>query len=105
MSSNCKVIFERGRFFIETGSAKGFSVFFNNGSGILKYIPPTIIKRIEDLIRSNNTDTATALWTQACTNADKATTVLFRRYLHIIIHILEVISMAVFVYAFFKILS
>ena len=105
MSSRCRAVFERGRFFIETGSAHGFAVFHTNSEGIVRFIPPFIIKRIQDLINTQNTESAVTLWMHACESADQTTTRLFQKYAHVGLHLLEAAAIVVFIYATFRILS
>jgi hypothetical protein len=69
MSSRCKVIFERGRYFIETGNTKSLRLILGNNK-IFRYIPELILRRIENLIDNGDRESATALWMKACETAD-----------------------------------
>jgi len=70
MSVQCKVMFERGRFFIETGTAMSFNIFHTRNMGLIRYVPAFLLKRIEGFIISDNREAATALWFHACEVAD-----------------------------------
>lgn len=102
MSTGCKTIFERGRFFIETGTARSFNIFCAGMGGIIKYIPKLILRRIEGLIKDNNRDGAVALWAHACKIADKAPVLLVKNILHIGLHIVEAVAIIVFFYAILR---
>jgi hypothetical protein len=102
MSVRCKSIFERGRFFIETGTAKTFQLFYDNSDGIIRYVPEFMIRRIADLIDHNDKDSAVTLWMRACLNADRAPMVMKMKLIHYTINIV-IALMAI--YAFFKVLS
>lgn len=71
MSVKTRVICERGKFFIETGTARSFKNFLQNSArNIRRYIPASVLKRIEDLINSGDKETAVTLWIKACEVAD-----------------------------------
>ena len=103
MSDRCKAIFERGRFFIESGSGKGFSLFLKDGEGIVKYIPFFILKRIETLMDRGDRDTAVTLWLKACEVADKAPMMVFAKSLHLVIHLIEIAVLVTFLYTLFQV--
>jgi len=71
MSVQYKVLFERGRFFIETGTARGFNIFHAHAGGLVRCIPVFVLKNIERLITLNNIEAATAIWSYACESADR----------------------------------
>lgn len=71
MSAKTRTICERGKFFIETGTARSFKNFMRDSAlRIAKYIPESVLKRIEDLINSGDKETAITLWMKACEVAD-----------------------------------
>jgi len=71
MSARTKVICERGKFFIETGSGTTFLKFLHNSSGhVIKYTPFFLIQRIADLINQGDRQSAITLWTKVCVEAD-----------------------------------
>jgi len=98
MSSQCKVVFERGRFFIETGTARGFGVFYTHNYGIVKYIPFFMLKKIESLINENNKEAAVALWFHACEIADRVPRILFKRLVCVFLHAIAIASLCIFFY-------
>lgn len=72
MSSKSKVLCERGKFFIETGTSKTFKNYIRDSAGQLsRHIPSVVLIRIENLINSGDRDSAITLWTKACEVADK----------------------------------
>ena len=101
MSIRCKSIFERGRFFIETGTAKAFHLFYQNGTGIIRYIPEFMIKRIMDLINRGDKDSAITLWMKLCMDADRVPIIIKAKLVHHLIHL--VIGLMAF-YAFIKVI-
>lgn len=101
MGNKCKSLFERGRFFIETGTVKHFNVFHKNNNNAVKYIPDFILKRIEDLIKTGEKDKAVTLWMKACECADKAPIQITKDALSILFH-LSVTGIAI--YAFLKVI-
>jgi hypothetical protein len=103
MSDRCKAIFERGRFFIESGSGKGFSLFLKDGEGIVKYIPFFIFRRIESLMNNGDKDAAVTLWLKACEVADKAPMIVFAKSLHLVIHLIEIAVLVTFLYTLFHV--
>lgn len=71
MTARIRTIQERGKFFIETGTAKTFNRFLScSAHKIIKYVPESVLKRIEDLIKAGDIDSAVALWMKACEMAD-----------------------------------
>jgi hypothetical protein len=104
MSTRCKAIFERGRFFIESGSGKGFSLFLKDGEGFTKYIPLFILNRIGSLIDAGEIDMAVALWLKACESADKAPAMLFIKSFHITVHAIEFAMGSAILYMFWRLL-
>lgn len=73
MSTRTKVICERGKFFIETGTGQTFKKFLRNSSGQLyNYIPGVLMQRIADLINIGDRDSAITLWMKVCVDADAA---------------------------------
>jgi hypothetical protein len=67
MSFELKVICERGKFFIQTGTSNTFLKFLN--SSVKKFqqdIPSIALQRIIDLIDNDCRDEASILWTRAC---------------------------------------
>lgn len=70
MSTSCKTIYERGKFFIETGTAHTFTKFWKQQSGIIRYIPDVVFDRIEEFINNNERDRAVVLWSAACKRAE-----------------------------------
>ena len=89
MSVRCKTMFERGRFFIETGTANGFHTFWDQQqSGIIKFIPSFIFVRIEDLIGRGDRDAAIALWFHACVIADATPSKMLRNMISVAFHVI-----------------
>jgi hypothetical protein len=72
MSARAKTLYERGRFFIESGGAPSFRSFINmlKFDIIGRYMPDIVIKRIVDLINTGDTDRAVTLWMRVCAEAD-----------------------------------
>ena len=71
MSTETKVICERGKFFIETGTPHSFFKFVENSSNaIYRYIHPIFIVRIGALIDQGDRDNAILLWTNVCALAE-----------------------------------
>ncbi len=102
MSTECKTVYERGKFFIETGTAKNFSTIFNNKDGMVKYIPNFMFKRIEDLMKSGDKDKATTLWMKVCERASMAK---WKSILQILDLVFKVIVAGMAFYAFLKVIS
>lgn len=102
MSAHARVICERGKFFIETGSTHTFRKFLKYSSGRLHHnIPIEILNRIVDLINEGNRDSAITLWTEACRIADMKPASR-RRAILFLISYFAVAGMAL--YAFLKVL-
>jgi len=100
MSVQTKVICERGKFFIETGTSDTFNKFLSlSAQKLQRDIPQGILQKIEDLINSGDKDKATVLWTQACKLAD-VKPIHYRRVMLFLISYLVVAGMAL--YAFLK---
>lgn len=71
MNTNTKNICERGKFFIETGTASTFKKFvYYSAQKIIQYVPGVWLNRIEDLINSGDRDKAIFLWVKVCCKAD-----------------------------------
>lgn len=72
MSKRAKVAFERGKFFIETGTAKTFASWVARSldRNFVRGMPEAVIYRIGNLINQNNRDDAVTLWMHACRSAD-----------------------------------
>lgn len=102
MSAQTKVICERGKFFIETGTVDTFNKFLHLSADTLRRdIPEMILLRIEDLINQGDKDSAVVLWTRACKMADEKPA-RRRRAILFIISYFVVAGMAL--YAFLKVL-
>jgi hypothetical protein len=102
MSAQTRVICERGKFFIETGTVDTFNKFLSlSAQRIRRDIPHTILQKIADLINQGDKDRAVVLWTQACQVADVKPPHR-RRTLLFLISYLVVAGMAL--YAFLKVL-
>jgi hypothetical protein len=71
MSDRCKVIFERGRFFIESGTPHALKKILGRGNKLLSYIPNYVFERIEHYVADNDKRSAVLLWAKACEEADK----------------------------------
>ena len=65
-------------------------------------MPRFLLKRIENLINSEERDKAIVLWLKACEDADVAPLRLKKHLLHYIIHI---IVTGMTLYTFFKVLT
>jgi len=94
-------VFERGRFFIETGTARSFQLFYENGSGLIRYIPEFMVSRIIDLINRGEIDTAVTLWMKLCMDADRVPIVVKAKLFHYTIHL---IIGAMALYAFLRVI-
>ena len=71
MGNRTKIICERGKFFIETGSSRSFHTFLRGSAeSIIKYTSAILILRIIELMDSGNKDAAVSLWTTVCKVAD-----------------------------------
>ena len=86
MSVKYKSIFERGRFFIETGSARSFETFWK-GQSAIKYIPQFMLKRVEDLIDVDKT-MAVTLWLKVCEGANAAPQKIRKEIIHYFLHVI-----------------
>jgi hypothetical protein len=101
MSTRCRSVFERGRFFIETGTAKAFQLFYENGTGLVRYIPEFMVSRIVDLINRGEKDTAITLWMKLCMDADRAPVVIKAKLLH---HTIHLVIGVMALYAFIRVI-
>jgi len=100
MSVKTRAICERGKFFIETGTAPGFKKFVHySAKKIAQYVPGIWLGRIEDLINKGDRDGAVLLWVQVCHEADNMPS-RRRRLLFFYISYLVIALMAL--YAFVK---
>lgn len=103
MSVDTRTICERGKFFIETGTADTFNKFLQFSDihiRIHRDIPQAFLDRIEELIDSGDRDRAVILWVKACQVAD-VKPIHRRRALWFLISYLFVAGMAI--YAFLKV--
>ena len=87
ISTENKLIFKRGCFFIETGTGKQFTTFLKKGSGIVKYISDFKIRQIENLININKRDQATVLWLKECEEANLRPLKIARKVVGYIVYI------------------
>jgi len=101
MSEHCKVIFERGRYFIESGMPHFLNTIFNKEDKIIRYIPEFVFKRIETLTENGDIDSAVGLWLQACKMASGVPLKTIMMITSIVFHV-AVAAMAI--YAFISIL-
>lgn len=100
MSVKTRAICERGKFFIETGTASGFKKFVRGSAKkIAQYVPDIWLGRIEDLINKGDRDGAVLLWVQVCHEAD---TVPSRRRRILIFYISYFAIGLMALYAFLK---
>lgn len=100
MGKKAKILFERGRFFIETGTARGFAMFVEKCGGLVRLIPGFVLKRISDLMDSGDRTTAVTLWMKACEEADKAIVFNILTVIYTFFHILVAIFVVYGVYCF-----
>jgi len=96
MSNRCKAVFERGRFFIETGGGRGFILFWRNSDSIIRNIPGCIFKRIAELVNVGDKDRAVALWYKACQAADKIPLTFWEKSFRAGLYLLEIVGVVVF---------
>lgn len=102
MSVKTKIICERGKFFIETGTVSGFKKFIKNSAQkITRYMPSIWFDRIVDLINKGDIDSAVNLWIQVCREAD---TIPSHRRNALIFYISYLIIFLMSLYAFLRVL-
>jgi hypothetical protein len=95
MSTRAKVLFERGRFFIETGTAASFLGWLKSNSGPLWVIPNSLIMRMGHFIEVGDRDSATNLWMHICETIDTANIRLTWKIFSVIAHII-IASIAIY---------
>lgn len=69
MNESYKRLYERGRFFIETGTANTFIMWAARNNLITRYTPNLFISRISTLIAEGDRDSANSLWLAVCVSA------------------------------------
>ena len=72
MSARSRVLFERGRFFIETGTATFIKQWLQQNRRALAAIPEEVISRLEYFVTIGDKDSAANLWLHMCKIADTA---------------------------------
>ncbi len=97
MSNHSKVLCERGKFFIETGTANTFKKWIQKTGGATRYIRPLLISRIASLINTGERDNALILWTKCIEDAD-AVPSRVRRVLFFYASFLVVAAMATYAF-------
>ena len=102
MSQDCRVIYERGKYFIETGTSSTFMNWVVLNTKIVRYTPEFILKRISDFILKDDKESAITLWLLVCQNATLGPKKIVLNILSIIFH---VIIAGIAVYSFINILS
>ena len=74
MSCKAKNIYERGKFFIETGTTQSFKHFLlNSAKELLTHTPAIVIFTIEELIANESRDEALKVWKKTCADIDRPT--------------------------------
>lgn len=102
MSVKTKLICERGKFFIETGTASGFKKFIKHSAPkITRYMSSIWFDRIVDLINKGDIDNAINLWIQVCREAD---TIPSHRRNVLIFYISYLVIFLMALYAFLSVL-
>ena len=101
MSGDCKVLYERGRFFIETGTARSFSTWAKQNDKIRKYVPRALLLKVSNFINGNDKDAAVALWFRICKLVDDAPLKITKS---ITLNILKLVIAGMAIYAFFSVL-
>ena len=71
MSVNTEVLYQRGKYFIETGSGKIFQGWFKRTCAGFN-VPDFLIKRIGDLMNQEDRDSAITLWMKICGNISRS---------------------------------
>lgn len=94
MTDKYRVIFERGRFFIETGKSKSFHAFYTS-CRIIRNTPTFLLKRIEDFMNMGDRDAALTLWMRVCELPAQSSTRVIRKATGITIQIVLVILLVV----------
>ena len=80
MSTRYKTAFERGRFFIETGTPQSFLLFWKNqNTGLIRRIPQWVFNKVHSHMTNGDKDAAVTLWQQACVSADLFPIFLLKR--------------------------
>jgi len=101
MSTDTRAVCERGKFFIETGTAVTFNGFLQSARHIRRKIPHAFLEKIEDLINDGEKDRAITLWIRACQMSDIKTTNRKRTLLFLISYFVVAVMA---LYAFFKVI-
>jgi len=96
MSSNCEVLYNRGLYFIQTGTAHTFTTWASHTDEI-KSVPGHLLKRIGDFISKGDLESASTLWMRVCHLLDNTPTINIRRVSSIIFH-LAVAAMAIYAF-------
>ena len=88
MSSECRTLFVRGRYFIETGTAQTFNSWVNCIDRITKYTPILILERITHFIRTEQRQQAILLWMKVCEKAHNAPSRIVCKLIYILINMI-----------------
>ena len=96
MSSNCEVLYNRGLYFIQTGTAQAFTTWASNTDAV-RLVPGHLLKRIGDFINKGDIESASTLWMRVCYLLDNAPIINIRRISSIIFH-LAVAAMAIYAF-------
>ena len=72
MSDNCKTIYMRGKYFIETGTAQTFNTWVQQIDQITRYTRDLLLERVAQLINGEERQQAVMLWLRICERADAA---------------------------------
>jgi len=97
MSEECRTLFMRGRYFIETGTAQTFSSWVKLIDKITQNTPPYVIDRIAHLIGLEKREQATLLWMKVCEAANRSTSILMKEILYTLLHII-ISGMAIYAF-------
>jgi len=95
MSSNLEVLYNRGLYFIQTGTAQTFTTW---AKGTLKGrgVPHHLLKRIGDFISNGDLEAASTLWMRVCHLVDNTPIINTRRILSIAFK-LAIVALAIYV--------
>ena len=97
MSSSCKVLYSRGLYFIQTGTAQTFTTWAGNTQEISKRVPIHILKRIGDMISKGDTDSASTLWMRVCELIDSTPITNMKQIFSIVFHA-TIAAMAIYAF-------
>ena len=93
MSSSSEILYNRGLYFIQTGTAQTFTTW---AKGTVKgRVPHHLLKRIGDFISKGDLEAASTLWMRVCQLIDNTPIINIRRILSIVFK-LAVVALAIY---------